>query len=74
MFWFSESVQRNSVLRNSGGILRNFSIPPKLNCGIPVNTEFRKVRIPQELFFDGIMDTLFSDLCDKHRKRNTYKK
>ena len=30
--------------------------------GIPLNTEFRKIRIPPELFFDGIMDTL-TEIC-----------
>ena len=26
--------------------------------GIPVNIDFRKIRIPPTMFFDGIMDTL----------------
>ena len=26
--------------------------------GIPLNMEFRKIRIPAELFFDGTLDTL----------------
>ena len=26
---------------------------------IPLNTELRKIRIPPELFFDGIMDPLY---------------
>ena len=29
-------------------------------CGILLNTEFRKIRIPPELFFDGIMDTVLN--------------
>ena len=60
------SAQRNSVQRNSSGILRNVKIPPELSYKItktnfrrfPITKEFRKIRIPPELFFNGILDTL----------------
>ena len=44
------SVQRNFT---------EFFITPELSYGIPLNMEFRRILIPLELFFDGIMNTLF---------------
>ena len=38
---------------------------------IPLNTEFRKIRTPSELFFDGKMDSLFY-LCFRKHIQYTY--
>ena len=47
----------------AGGISPKFSIPQLRKYvkfrGTPLNTEFRKIRISPELFFVGIIDTLF---------------
>ena len=68
----ANSVHRNSILRNSGGILRNFSILPDLNYEIPLNSV--KYGIPPELFFVGLMDTLIENIIFVSCKQNHFKK
>ena len=41
-----------------GRNVTEFSIQPELNHGIPLITEFREIRIPPEMFLDGMIYTL----------------
>ena len=59
-----QSVQRNSVIRNSAGLLRNFfpGIPPELSYGIPFGYCIQE--------YKGIIETFLGHVCKADRRRN----